>query len=212
MSHNDHNNDSFSMNIDPDQNCSFFNKQKSNDTDIEEFNTMIKTNMFSIMHTNVISPSKKFNNLVTVIKLLNNEFSCIGISETWLNTSLPTNMFDIPNSVFVHKSRKSKRGGGVGISFKNSNKFKERTYLTIFEDGIFEYIFIEIENINTDKTLIGVIYRPPNHANRDIFEEKMQIILQNITINKNPLYIVGDFNINLLISETSANFLDLMSS
>ena len=53
-------------------------------------------------------------------------------------------MFDIPNYVFVHKSRKSKRGGGVGIYIKNSNKFKERTDLTIFEDGIFESIFIEI--------------------------------------------------------------------
>ena len=31
-------------------------------------------------------------------------------------------------------------------------------------------------------------------------------------MNKNPCYIVGDFNINLLNSETSANFFDLMSS
>ena len=31
-------------------------------------------------------------------------------------------------------------------------------------------------------------------------------------MNKNPYYIVGDFNINLLISETSANFLNLISS
>ena len=121
-------------------------------------------------------------------------------------------MFDIPNYGFVNKSRKSKRGGDVGIYIKNSNKFKERTDLTIFEDGIFESIFIEIENINSVKTLIGVIYQPHNNANRDIFEDKMQIILQNITMNKNPIYIVGDFNINLLNSETSANFLDLMSS
>ena len=121
-------------------------------------------------------------------------------------------MLDIPNYVFVHKPHKSKKGRGVGIYVKNSNKFKERTDLYIFEDGIFESIFIEIENINSVKTLIGVIYRPPNHANRDILKEKMQIILQNISTNKDPCYIVGDFNINLLNSETSANFLDLMSS
>ena len=66
MSHNDHNKDSFTMNIDPDQNCSFFNKQKSYDTDIDEFNTLVKTNMFSIMHTNVKSLSKNFNSLVTL--------------------------------------------------------------------------------------------------------------------------------------------------
>ena len=107
MSHNDHNKDSFTMNIDPDQNCSFFNKQKSYYTDIDECNTLVKTNMFSIMHTNVRSHSKNFNNLVTLLKLLNNEFSCIGISETWLNTSSPTNMFDIP--MFLSLSHASQR-------------------------------------------------------------------------------------------------------
>ena len=75
MSHHDHSKDSFTMNIDPDQNCSFFSEQKSYDTDIDEYNTLVKTNMFSIMHTNVRSLSKKFNNLVTLLKLLNNKFS-----------------------------------------------------------------------------------------------------------------------------------------
>ena len=95
-------------------------------------------------------------------------------------------MFDIPYYAFVHKSRKSKRCGGVGIYIKNSNKFKESTDLTIFEDGIFESTFIEIEYIHSLKTLIGVIYRPSNHANRDSFEESMQIILRNIAMNKYP--------------------------
>ena len=120
MSHNDHSKDSFTKNIDPDQNGSFFNIQKSYDTDIAVFNTLVKTNMFSIMYADVRSLSKNFNKLVSLLKLLSYEFSCIGISS-------PTNMFDIPNYVFVHKSRKSKRGGCVGIYFRNSNKFKERT-------------------------------------------------------------------------------------
>ena len=79
MSHNYHHNDSFSMNIDPDKNCSFFNKQKSYDTDIDESNTLVKTNKFSLMHANVRSHSKNLNNLVTLLRLLNNEISCIGI-------------------------------------------------------------------------------------------------------------------------------------
>ena len=73
-----------------------------------------------------------------------------------MNTSSPINMLDIPFYVFTHKSRKSKKGGGVGIMINNSNKFKERTDLTIFEDGIFEFIFIE--NINLPKTLISAMY------------------------------------------------------
>ena len=167
MSHHNHNKDSFLMNIDPDQNCYLFNKLKSYDPDIDEFNTLVKTDMFSIMQTNLRSISKDFNNLVTLLKHINNELSCIGIYVTWLNTSLPTNILHIPNYVLVHKSRMSKKGGGVGIYIKNSNEFKERTDLTIFEDGIFESIFIEIENISLDKTLIGVIYRSPDHISLD---------------------------------------------
>ena len=40
----------------------------------------------------------------------------------------------------------------------------------------------------------------------------MQKFCNNIIMNKNPCYIVGDFNINLLNPETSTNFLNLMSS
>ena len=54
-------------------------------------------------------------------------------------------MFDIPNYVFVHKSRKSKRDGGVGIYIKNSNKFKERTDFTIFEDGILNLFSLKLK-------------------------------------------------------------------
>ena len=164
------------------------------------------------MNANVRSLSKNLNNLVTLQRLLINEISCIGINKSWLNTSIPTNIFDIHNYVFVHKSRKPERVVVVGIYIKNANKYKEKTDLTIFEDGMFESIFIKIENFNSVKTLIGAIYRPPNHANRDIFLEQMQLIWQNMTMNKNPCYIVGDFNINLLSSEASANFLELMSS
>ena len=35
--------------------------------------------------------------------------------------------------------------------------FKERTDLSIFDDGIFEFIFVEIETDKFEKTLIGVI-------------------------------------------------------
>ena len=47
--------------------------------------------------------------------------------------------------------------------------FNERTDLSIFDDGIFESIFVEIETDNFEQTLIGVIYRPPEYSNIDLF-------------------------------------------
>ena len=109
MSHHNHYNDSFMMNIDPNQNIYFFNKQKSYDSNTYQSNSLVKTNMFSIMQTNIRSQPKNLSNFVTLLKLLNNVFSWIGIYETWLNTSSPTNMLNIPNYVYIHKSRKSKK-------------------------------------------------------------------------------------------------------
>ena len=69
--------------------------------------------------------------------------------------------FNIPNYSFLSKSRSSKRWGGVGIYVNKTYNYKERTDWSIFYDGIFENNFVEIETNNFEKTLIGVIYRPP---------------------------------------------------
>ena len=50
-----------------------------------------------------------------------------------------------------------------------TSNFKERTDLSIFDDGIFKSIFVEIETDNFVKTLIGLIYRPPEYSDLDLF-------------------------------------------
>ena len=142
---------------DPDRNCSFFNKKQSYEYNINDFNTINKPDMFSIIHTNIRSLPKNFDNLVIFLKLLNRNLSCIGISETWLSDISPIDTFNIPNYSFLCKSRSSKRGGGIGIYVNKTYNYKERTDLRILYDGIFESIFVEIETNNFEKTLIGVI-------------------------------------------------------
>ena len=56
---------------DPDRCCSFFNKQQSYEYNINDFNTMSKPHMFSMINTNIRSFPKKFENLVIFLKLLN---------------------------------------------------------------------------------------------------------------------------------------------
>ena len=103
-----HNNHSFMMDTDPDRNCSFFNKQQSNEYDINDFNTINKPDMFSMIHANIRSLPKNFDNLVIFLRLLNSNLSCIGISETWLNDISPIDAFNIPNYSFLCKSRSSR--------------------------------------------------------------------------------------------------------
>ena len=129
----------------PDRNCSFFFKHLNYECDINEFNFLVKTNMFTIIHTNIRSHSKNHINLSMFLRLKRRELLCISGNETWLNIYLPISMISIPNYSSIHKSHNSSRGGGgVGIYIHNSNKFRERNNLTIFADGI--TVFVKIEN------------------------------------------------------------------
>ena len=92
---------------DPDRNCSFFNKQQSYEYNSNDFNTISKPDMFSIIHTNIRSLPKNFDNLVIFLRLLNRNLSCIGISETRLSDISPIDTFNIPIYSFLCKSRSS---------------------------------------------------------------------------------------------------------
>ena len=97
---------------------------------------MNKPDMFSIIHANIKSLPKNFDNLVIFLRLLNRNLSCIGISETWLSDVSPIDTFNIPSYFFLCRSRSLKRGGGVGIYVNNTYNFKERTDLGIFYDDL----------------------------------------------------------------------------
>ena len=137
----------------------------------------------------------------------------MGISETWLFDISPIDTFNIPNYSFLCKSRSYIRGGCVGIYVSNTYNFKERTDIGIIDDRIFESIFVEIETTNIEKTLIGVIYRPPKYSNLDVFNEYMQAILHKLSNTKHPSFIMGDFNIDMLnMTDTTTTFLNTISS
>ena len=64
-----HSNHSSMKDTDPDRNCSFFNKQQSYEYNINDFNTMSKPDMFSIIYANITSLPKNFYKLVIFLKL-----------------------------------------------------------------------------------------------------------------------------------------------
>ena len=93
-------------------------------------------------------------------------------------------------------------------------KYKQLTELTYATETI-ECIFVEIVIDKQKNMIIGCIYRPPN-SDINVFNEKMQNILEHKCFQKNKkVSILGDYNINLLHHEThspTANFLNVMLS
>ena len=170
---------------DPDRNCSFFNKHQSNEYDINDLNTMNKPDMSSMIHANIGSLPKNFDNFVIFLKLLNRNLSCMAISETLLIDISSIDTFNITNYTFLCKSRISKRGDGVGIYVHNMYNYKERTDFSPFDEGIFESIFAEIETANSENTLIIVTCCPPECSNHYVFKEYVQTMLHTLSNTKN---------------------------
>ena len=101
------------------------------------------------------------------------------------------------------------RGGGAALFVKPS-----LTFSVIHIDSTnFESVFIEtLYIINKSKTVVGIIYRPPNSDVKS-FNNEIELIIKNLTKSKANLILLGDFNINLLNSEThpeSEDFLNLL--
>ena len=137
--------------------------------------------------------NKNFDGLISFIDTLDLKFSLIGITETWLQEA--DCFFNIDNYSFLAHGREAKRGGGVALYIDNDLDFKCRADLDL-NTAHFESIFVEINNFNKN-IVVGVIYRPPNQPVQSFIESFNEIL--NIVNKENKLlYLMGDFNLNLL--------------
>ena len=161
--------------------------------DFKDFIEKPVTNLFSILHLNIRSIKKNFDNFKKILCSLDFTFSVIWFSETWLD-KLDSFTYDLPNYTSIHQKRSDRKGGGVSIYIHNSLNFISRPDLSINCDGIGS-LTLEIISDNTRNTLVNVLYRPPN-GQFETFESFLTNFL--VKIKNSDIHIAGDFNINLL--------------
>ena len=104
------------------------------------------------------------------------------------------------NYSFINRTRQTKNGGGVGMYISKHLEFKIREDLTVFDEEIYESLFIKVQFQEAKNKIIGIIYRPPNNKYNK-FEEHLTNILEylNIWIRRTKdMYIIGDFNLDML--------------
>ena len=181
----------------------------------EEFNSYINdlklnglSDIFSCMHVNCRSIFKNGDSLLSLLNILDLTFCAIGVSETWLkHDDIP---FNISGYDFIGNSREAKRGGGVGIFIRNDYNFIHRKDLDVNNDCI-ESVFIEF-NAFHKRTVFGTIYRPPGQSIPS-FLGILNVILESVNKENKDVFLVGDFNIDLMNSFSSAlvnEFLDIL--
>ena len=191
-------------NIDPDCNLlttdSFVNTKYYLEDDINEVITRnnISDEEFSLMHLNIRSLPKNISKLGDFLSLIDNRFSVIGLSETWLHND-NLDLYELPEYKSIHLTRPSKKGGGVSLYVRKSLECTELPEMSVITEYL-ECVFIEIKTRSktcNNKTTVGVVYRPPN-TNITAFTEHVINIIQTLKVDNKQCYIMGDFNINLL--------------
>ena len=124
-------------------------------------------------------------------------------------------MGTMQNIVFAGEKKK-RAGGGVSFYVRDSIEYAVREDISKFNSQI-ECLFIEIDKkwVNQNKNVVmGVIYRPPD-TDMALFNEQLQTILDEMKSENKSLYLLGDFNIDLLNIDKhkeSHEFTDLMYS
>ena len=137
----------------------------------------------------------------------------LGVSETWLNDKLPDEMFSLSNDYCLYRIDRKwhepgilniKKGGGVAIHIKNdlvssNNEFQHLN--TSCKD--IEIQWISIRQPNSKVIIIGNLYRPPQ-GNIENCTQVLENALDDIYMNRTEVYLMGDFNIDLLDKKNPA--------
>ena len=169
----------------------------SNYHTFQELSTLnTSENDLSLFHMNVRSLSLHFDELISTLSTLKTNFDIIGLSETWNSFENPvkTNV-EIPGySYFSYQSHS--QNGGVALYVKSSLSPTPRPDLSR-DSTSFETVWVEVENRNGSNYLFCCAYRHPC-SDLDSFNEYLQEILSNPAVSKKQIFILGDFNVNLL--------------
>ena len=161
-----------------------------------------------MLHTNIRSLSSHLDELVVLFCQTNKLIDVIGVSETWSSTQKEclTNT-DIEGYNF-YKTKSLSQNGGIGLYVKKS--FISNSWENLnFGCNEFETVWVKVENTNDKNYLFCCEYRHPN-LDVDVFTSHLQLILPKLT-NK-QVFIMGDFNINLLYCDGHAPTNDFINN
>ncbi len=167
-------------------------------------------NKLICMHLNIRSLPCKFDELkmlLSEIEQTNAKPDLILLCETWLNTK-NDGLYNIDGYSFVNTHRTKQRGGGVAMYIRKNIAYKLRDDVSIFEEGTFESLFIEI-TLNGVNHIIGEIYRCPGSNERHFLDTYENLLNQIKKENKNVI-IGTDQNLDLMKFQQHANTAELL--
>ena len=160
---------------------------------------------FELFQVNIASLNAHIDDLKSVMARLNFNVDIIGISEhKILKDTLPSNNINISGyKEFTYEPTETDFGG-TGFYIKDNLDFNRRKDLQINSPKDYESMFIEIIFPTKKNLIIGCIYRHPSSqiSVEDFTNLHLDLILHKINLEKKHCILMGNFNIDLLKSET----------
>ena len=182
-------------------------------TDVKSNCLKDNNNALILLHLNIRSLQKNFDDLREFITGLTTLSHVICISETKIKNSTGALInLSIPGYEFVNVNSIS-NAGGVGVYIAEPFQYEKLTLEPQFDGS--EQLWICIKNTTTSiNYVIGTIYRHPSSTTRD-FIEFLNDIISELTSFKIYYFILGDININTTISPISreaTEYLNMLNS
>ena len=139
-------------------------------------------------------------------------FDFIGVSEAY-RCDGDTRLILPGYHDLISRCRIDGSRGGFGLFIKDNIQYKIRQDLSVFEQHVFESVFVEVDLQSGSNLIVGVIYRPNTAPKADI-DKFMSILLEKmdqVNTEKKIGLIMGDMNVDLLkfhIHSKTSDYLD----
>ena len=149
---------------------------------------LLKLEVYIFFHLNVNSLLSKIDELRDITNYIKPEI--LGITESKLDSSITNAEVNI-NGYSINRNDKNRNGESAACYIRNDLCFNIKN---IFSNSI-EHVFFKILIPKVKPIAIGIFYLPPNENDfLKIFSNESQQIVSKT----NEIYLLGDFNINLL--------------
>ena len=125
-----------------------------------------------------------------------------------------TSNINLNNYSFEFRPTESTAGGTL-LYIANLLSFKSRNDLNLYKTNQLESTFIEILNSKKSNIFVGCLYKHPVMDNTDFNKNYLNPILDKISKENKQVFLLGDFNIDLLNyndHQPTNEFLDSLAS
>ena len=169
--------------------------------DIDEMHNLKiphKNKSLSLFYINACSLNKNFDDLQHLLSSTKKVFDIIAVSETIITKQVSLlNNLNLNHYSFEFTPTETS-AGGTRLYIANHLSYKCRNDLNIYKKNELESTFIEIFNPKKSNIIVGVIYRHPSMDLADFNSNYLNKLLENISKEQKSVFLLGDFNVNLL--------------